>query len=218
LISQFTLMYEMSLPRGLRLQNQLNINKRHGRVVVMLENTGATPVLKFNQRAEAWMEARFPETMQAQGTGMDILLGKVTQRNIRSMLMGAVLALVAVSLLLMLALRSVRQGILSLIPNLLPAGMGFGRWAWLKGETGLAVSVVGCMTPGIVVDDSVHFLTRYVRAKREPGQGTHAAVCSAFRTERVALVGTSVVLVANFAFIGTRAISIPTSACVSYRP
>lgn len=203
LISQYTLMYEMSLPRGLGLQNQLDINKRHGRVVVMLENIGSTPVLKFNQRAEAWMEARFPETMQAQGTGMDILFGQVTQRNIRSMLVGAAVALVAVSLLLMLALRSVRYGILSLIPNLLPAGMAFGLWAWVNGEIGLAVSVVGCMTLGIVVDDTVHFLSKYVRAKRELGQGTNAAVRYAFRTVGVALVGTSVVLVANFAVIGT---------------
>lgn len=203
LISQYTLMYEMSLPQGLGLQNQLDINKRHGRVVVMLENIGSSPVLAFNRRAEAWMEAHWPETMQARGTGMDILFGTVTQRNIRSMLVGAAVALVAVSLLLMLALRSVRYGLLSLIPNLFPAGMAFGLWAWVNGEIGLAVSVVGCMTLGIVVDDTVHFLSKYVRAKRELGQGTQEAVRYAFRTVGVALVGTSVVLVANFAVIGT---------------
>ena len=203
LISQYTLMYEMSLPRGLGLQNQLDINKRHGRVVVMLENIGSTPVLAFNRRAEAWMETHWPETMQAHGTGMDILFGTVTQRNIRSMLVGAAVALVAVSLLLMLALRSVRYGLLSLIPNLFPAGMAFGLWAWVNGEIGLAVSVVGCMTLGIVVEDTVHFLSKYVRAKRELGQRTPEAVRYAFRTVGVALVGTSVVLVANFAVIGT---------------
>lgn len=176
LISQYTLMYEMSLPRGLGLQNQLDINKRHGRVMVMLENIGSTPVLEFNRRAEAWMEAHWPETMQAQGTGMDILFGTVTQRNIRSMLVGAAVALVTVSLLLMLALRSVRYGLLSLIPNLFPAGMAFGLWAWVNGEIGLAVSVVGCMTLGIVVDDTVHFLNKYVRAKRELEQDTREAV------------------------------------------
>ncbi len=203
LISQYTLMYEMSLPRGLGLQNQRDINKSHGRVVVMLENIGSTPVLEFNRRAEAWMEAHFPETLQAQGTGMDILFGTVTQRNIRSMLVGAAVALVTVSLLLMLALRSVRYGLLSLVPNLFPAGMAFGLWAWVNGEIGLAVSVVGCMTLGIVVDDTVHFLSKYVRAKRELGQDTREAVRYAFRTVGVALVGTSVVLVANFAVIGT---------------
>jgi hypothetical protein len=185
------------------LQNQLDINKRHARVVVILENIGSTPTLEFNRRAEQWMKSHFPQTLQAQGTGMDILFGKVTQRNIRSMLVGAGVALVAVSLLLMLALRSFRYGLLSMIPNLFPAGMAFGLWAWVNGEIGLAVSVVGCMTLGIVVDDTVHFLSKYVRAKREMGQGTREAVRYAFRTVGVALVGTSTVLVANFAIIGT---------------
>ena len=59
------------------------------------------------------------------------------------------------------------------------------------------------ITLGIVVDDTVHFLSKYVRAKRELGLDTGKAVEYAFRTVGVALVATSVVLVANFAVIGT---------------
>ena len=78
------------------------------------------------------------------------------------------------------------------------------RWPLLiSGEIGLAVSIVGCMTLGIVVDDTVHFLSKYVRAKRELGLGTLDAVRYAFRTVGVALVATSLVLIANFAVIGT---------------
>ena len=65
------------------------------------------------------------------------------------------------------------------------------------------MSIVACMTIGIVVDDTVHFLSKYVRAKRELGLDTEAAVRYAFRTVGVALVATSVVLVTNFAVIGT---------------
>ena len=203
LISQYTLMYELSLPQGLGLESQLDINKEYARVVLMLKNIGSHPVLDFNDRAEAWMRDNWPEAMQARGTGMDILFGRVTMKNIESMLTGAALALVSVSLLLILALRSWWYGFLSLLPNLLPAGMAFGLWALVSGEIGLAVSVVACMTLGIVVDDTVHFLSKYVRAKREHGLGTADAVRYAFRTVGVALIATSVVLVANFAVIGT---------------
>lgn len=203
LVSQYTLMYELSLPQGLGLENQLDINKRYARVVVMLHNVGSHGVLAFNDRTEQWMRDHWPKVMQSRGTGMDILFGRVTMRNIRSMLSGAVIALVTVSLLLILALRSVRYGLISLIPNLLPAGMAFGLWGWINGEIGLAVSVVGCMTLGIVVDDTVHFLSKYVRAKRELGLDTLEAVRYAFRTVGAALIATSVVLVANFAVIGT---------------
>ncbi|MEE4249809.1 MAG: MMPL family transporter [Alcanivoracaceae bacterium] len=203
LVSQYTLMYELSLPQGLGLESQLDINKEYGRVVLMLKNIGSHPVLDFNDRAEQWMQNNWPQAMQARGTGMDILFGRVTMKNIESMLTGAALALVSVSLLLILALRSWWYGFLSLLPNLLPAGMAFGLWALISGEIGLAVSVVACMTLGIVVDDTVHFLSKYVRAKREHGLGTADAVRYAFRTVGVALIATSVVLVANFAVIGT---------------
>ena len=203
LTSQYTLMYELSLPQGLGLESQLDINKEYARVVLMLKNIGSHLVLDFNDRAQAWMRDNWPEAMRARGTGMDILFGRVTMKNIESMLTGAALALVSVSLLLILALRSWWYGFLSLLPNLLPAGMAFGLWALISGEIGLAVSVVACMTLGIVVDDTVHFLSKYVRAKREHGLGTAEAVRYAFRTVGVALIATSVVLVANFAVIGT---------------
>lgn len=203
LISQYTLLYELSLPQGLGLEDQLDIDKEQARVIVMLENIGSRPVLEFNDRVETWMQDNWPQIMQTKGTGMDILFGRVTMRNIQSMLSGALIALISVSVLLVIALRSVRYGILSLLPNLLPAAMAFGLWGLVNGEIGLAVSVVACMTLGIVVDDTVHFLSKYVRAKRELGLKTEQAVAYAFRTVGVALVATSVVLVANFAVIGT---------------
>jgi hypothetical protein len=203
LIGQYTLLYELSLPQGLGLENQLDMSKQHARVTVVLENIGSTPVLAFNKRAEAWIDDNLPAQMATHGTGMDILFGNVTLRNIESMLGGAVLALASVSLLLILALRSWWYGFLSLLPNLLPAAMAFGVWALINGEIGLAVSIVACMTIGIVVDDTVHFLSKYVRAKRELGLSTVDAVRYAFRTVGVALVATSVVLVTNFAVVGT---------------
>ena len=203
LISQYTLLYELSLPQGLGLEDQLDIDKSQARLIVMLENIGSHPVLLFNDRVENWIQDNWPEYMQTHGTGMDILFGRVTMRNIQSMLSGALIALISVSVLLIIALRSFRYGMLSLIPNLLPAGMAFGLWGLINGEIGLAVSVVACMTLGIVVDDTVHFLSKYVRAKRELGLNTEKAVEYAFRTVGVALVATSLVLVANFAVIGT---------------
>ena len=203
LISQYTLMYELSLPLGLGLENQLDMSRQHSRVVVMLRNIGSQPVLEFNRKAELWLEDNTPEPMHAKGTGMDILFGGVTLRNITSMLGGAALGLVSVSLLLMLALRSWWYGLLSLLPNLLPALMAFGVWGLINGEVGLAVSIVACMTLGIVVDDTVHLLSKYVRARRELGLGVEDAIRYALRTVGVALIATTLVLVANFAVMGT---------------
>jgi predicted RND superfamily exporter protein len=76
--------------------------------------------------------------------------------------------------------------------------MGFGLWGLLVGEVGLALSVVTGMTLGIVVDDTVHFLSKYLRARRERGMDSTEAVRYAFSTVGMALWVTSLVLIAGF--------------------
>jgi len=54
--------------------------------------------------------------------------------------------------------------------------MAFGIWALVVGQVGLAVSVVVAMTLGIVVDDTIHFLSKYLRARRERNMNAEDAV------------------------------------------
>jgi len=58
--------------------------------------------------------------------------------------------------------------------------------------------VVMGMTLGIVVDDTVHFLSKYLRARREQGLDAASAVRYAFHTVGTALLVTSLVLIAGF--------------------
>jgi len=76
--------------------------------------------------------------------------------------------------------------------------MAFGLWGLLVGQVGLALSVVTGMTLGIVVDDTVHFLSKYLRARREEGLAPPDAVRYAFHTVGTALFTTSAVLIAGF--------------------
>jgi hypothetical protein len=107
-------------------------------------------------------------------------------------------ALVLISAILMLALRSFKLGLISLIPNLAPAFMAFGIWGMIVGQVGLAVSVLVALTLGIVVDDTVHFMSKYLRARREYRMAPSAAVRYAFNTVGTALWVTTATLVAGF--------------------
>jgi uncharacterized protein len=102
-------------------------------------------------------------------------------------------------LLLMLSLRTVKLGVACLIPpNLVPAVMGFGLWGLL---VGLAVSVMAAMTLGIVVDDTIHFVSKYFRARCEHDMPPSQAVRYTFQTVGGALFSTSIILVAGFSVI-----------------
>jgi hypothetical protein len=126
------------------------------------------------------------------------MFAHIGKRNIRTMLTGTTVALVLISLVLVIALRSLKIGLVSLIPNLAPAAMAFGLWGMLVGEVGLGLSVVTGMTLGIVVDDTVHFLSKYLRARREQHLDPQGAVRYAFSTVGMAMWVTSVVLITGF--------------------
>jgi hypothetical protein len=82
--------------------------------------------------------------------------------------------------------------------------MAFGVWGWFVGEVGLAIAVVGTMTLGIIVDDTVHFLSKYQRARRELQMDAVQAVQYAFSMVGNAMWTTSAILIAGF---GTLAFS-----------
>jgi len=197
LAAQYLLLYEMSLPYGLDLNNQVNLNKSATRISVSLETLSTSEILALEQRAQNWMKKNAPELV-TQGASPSLMFSNIGMRNIKSMLTGTVVALIIISMILIFALRSFKLGMLSLIPNLAPAGMAFGVWALLVGEVGLSISVVTAMTLGIVVDDTVHFLSKYLRARREQGLNAEDAVRYAFSSVGIALWVTTLVLVAGF--------------------
>jgi predicted RND superfamily exporter protein len=117
------------------------------------------------------------------------------------MLLGTLVAVFLISGVILIALRDVRLGIISLIPNLLPAALAFGLWGLLVGQVNMAVAVVAGMALGVVVDDSVHFLSKYQIARRELKLSAHDAVISAFNGVGTALVVTTLILTAGFAIL-----------------
>ena len=198
LAAQYLLLYEFSLPFGLDLNDRIDLDKSATRLSVTLRSVSSEELLALQRRAQAWLEANTPAYMHVEPASPTLMFAHIGHRNIRAMLEGTVLALVLISLVLIVSLRSLRLGLLSLIPNLAPIGMGFGLWGLLVGEVGLALSVVGGMTIGIVVDDTVHFMSKYLRARREQGCSSEEAVRYAFHTVGPALWVTTLVLMAGF--------------------
>lgn len=197
LSAQYLLLYEMSLPYGLDLNNQLNVDKSATRLIVTLQNMTSNELIGVEERIQQWFTLNAP-TYKVDVASPNLMFSHISQRNIESMLVGITVALILISVLLGIALRSLRFGLISLLPNLAPAAMGFGLWFLIDGQVGLGLSVVAGMTLGIVVDDTVHFLSKYLHARRDRGKTSKAAVGYAFGSVGKALWVTTLVLVAGF--------------------
>ena len=222
LAAQYLLLYELSLPQGLSLNNQIDRSRSATRVSVSAATLYSQDLLDLNARAEAWLEENAPHVAGVNSSGPSALFAYIGQRNIHAMLIGTVVVLVAISAILLFALRSLRLGLISIVPNLIPAALGFGVWGLTVGQVGLSLSVVVAMTVGIVVDDTVHFLSKYRRARREYGQDPEDAVRYAFDTAGRALLTTTVVLVAGFLifafspFVPTAQVGVLTAMIIGF--
>jgi len=198
LAAQYLLLYEMSLPFGLDLNNQVNVDKSETRLVVGLKETSTVELLQFEARAQEWLSENMPSSMRPIGTGPLMMFSHISEKNIKSMLFGSILALICISGILIFVFKSLKIGVLSLVPNLAPIIIGFGIWGVVYAEVNMGLAIVVSMTLGIVVDDSVHFLSKYLRAKREKGFSTEDSITYAFTHVGKALIVSSIVLSVGF--------------------
>ena len=198
--AQYLLLYEMSLPYGLDLNNQLNIDKSATRVILTLRNLSTKETINFENRIAQWMKSNASD-LEFAGASPTLMFAHIGARNIQSMLGGTAVALVLISAILVFALKSKKMGLISLVPNLVPAAMAFGLWGLFVAQVGMSLAMVAGMTIGIVVDDTVHFLSKYLRAKRENNLDVEGAIRYAFSQVGAALWVTSLVLVAGFSVL-----------------
>jgi len=197
LAAQYLLLYEMSLPYGLDLNNQLNIDKSSVKLTIVLENISSKETIELEQKLANWLKNNTSiKTFYA--ASPNIMFSHIGKRNVNSMVSGVSYALIIICIIMMFVLRSVKLGLISLIPNLIPIGAAFGVWALIDGNVGISVGTATGMILGIVVDDTVHFLSKYRRAMSEKGYTSEQAIHYAFSMVGNALWITTFVLVCGF--------------------
>jgi predicted RND superfamily exporter protein len=199
LAAQYLLLYEMSLPYGLDLNDQINVDKSATRVSIVNTDVDFKHLKEFKEEAEQWLRQNgLPAMGSTEGASPAVMFASIAERNIRSMIGGSVMAFILISLTLTIALRSIKLGLISIVPNLVPIAMAFGIWALMWGTVDFAISIVTGVAFGIIDDDSIHWLATYQRARTERGLGTVEAVRYTFGTVGNALWANSLILVVGF--------------------
>ena len=205
LSAQYLLLYELSLPYGLDLNDRINIDKSATRVTATIAQTTSAEAKQFYENVDNWMQENLPAYMYAKPTSAAVMFTYISERNMQNMVVGTIVAIVAIALIMMFALRSARLGTLSLVPNGLPILTTFGAWALLVGEVGFSVATVASISLGIIVDDTVHFLSKYVRARDEKLLNVEDSIRYAFRNVGLAIVVNTIILTAGFLVMTTSA-------------
>ena len=201
LSAQYLLLYELSLPYGLDLNDRINIDKSATRVTASLGDVSTARTREFIAQSAQWLRDNAPEHMWTNPTGATQMFSYIAKRNIESMLRGNVIAIVLIAMIMILALRSFMLGALSIIPNAIPVLVTFGIWALSVGMIGMAAAIITVTSLGIIVDDTVHLLTKYLRGRREKELSTEDSIRYSFNTVGKAIAINTLILTAGFSIL-----------------
>ncbi|HYD47497.1 MAG TPA: outer membrane lipoprotein-sorting protein, partial [Terriglobales bacterium] len=198
LAAQYLLLYEMSLPYGLDLNDQIDVDKSATRLTVACGDIDFRALKSLKDGAEAWLRRNAPPAMHAEASSPAVMFAYIGERNILSMARGTMMSFALIAVVLVLTLRHLRLGLLSLVPNVVPITMTFGLWQLFVGEVDFAASVVASVSLGIIDDNTVHLLTDYLRGRREHGLAPADAIRYAFSAVGSAMWANSAILIFGF--------------------
>jgi len=119
---------------------------------------------------------------------------------VKSQIFSLIVALSAITVLMVIQFRSVRLGLLSLIPNVVPLVTVFGTMGWMGIELDMMTIFVASASIGLSVDDTIHYLHQFRTQIARGGPGLNVAhyLTRAYRTVARALISTSVILFFTF--------------------
>jgi hypothetical protein len=198
LSAQYLFFYEMSLPFGLDLNNSISQDKKSIKLVASLKDMGSLEYRKFDQRVNEYLLENMPKDMVSMGTGIRPIFAFMTNQLVSQLYYALAVGIVLITATIILFFRSFRYGALTVVTNILPIGVAFGIWALVSGEISMLVGLGMGTTLGIIVDFTVHFLSKYLHAKREKNLKAEEAVLYAFETVGFALIITSISLSLGF--------------------
>jgi predicted RND superfamily exporter protein len=137
------------------------------RLIVGTSRLSNLELLAFNKKIEVWLAENLNPEYRVLHGDRSILFARLNHTISVQLMQGFTLSFVLITLTILVGLRSVRYGLLSMIPNLFPATIVFGVWGLFVGELSPYVLMLFSISIGLVVDDSVHVLSKYISAKRE---------------------------------------------------
>jgi predicted RND superfamily exporter protein len=196
--AQYLLLYEMSLPYGLDLNNAINVDKSASRVVATVKNLDGEALIALSERGERWLQAHNPTRPPAHGISMPLIFAHLVRRQIHSMLSGTAWSVLLIAGLLGLALRSVRYGAVALVSITLPIVVAFGIWALVRGEITGGLALVAGMALGIIDDDVVHIVSKFRETVERDATDARTALPYVMQTAGGDVIVTSVALIAGF--------------------
>jgi uncharacterized protein len=195
--AQSLLFYETNLPFGQELNNEIDINQSQIRLIATIKSSSSSQIVDLVSNANAWIDKN-ANHFDSRGVSVLVMFSYMMDRLAVNTMQTIVLSLFLISIALMLVLKSLRLGMVSMIPNVLPILIVFGIWSYAGKTLDFSSVLIFSMTLGIIVDDTVHICSKYLQLIREENYSSTDAVVETLRFMTPAVFVSSLVLCCGF--------------------
>ena len=162
---QLLLVYEMSLQIGQSASEIIASDRSRTLLTVFMVDQSNKEIINKTKRIQSWWTEQGLD-LDISITGRALISAELAEQTVHKSILYGSIAAILITLFMIFSFQSIKWGLFSIIPNATPFILLFGVWALFSGEISQASCMAFTMVIGIVVDDSIHFITKFREAKR----------------------------------------------------
>ena len=194
LIAQYLLLYSLSLPQGMEINDKMDIDEQKLRITGQVDIVDTSKDLEMMQYVEDWWaKTGYSASVQGQTSMFAHMQEDVTNTLIYSLS----LALLLVTLVMFMIFKRLKLLWVFILPNILPVILVVGLMGWIGINIDIGVAIAGAIIIGVAVDDTIHFLVKYFDAKKR-GLNMEETFDEVLRYAGKAILFTTIILTVAF--------------------
>jgi hydrophobe/amphiphile efflux-3 (HAE3) family protein len=194
LVAQYLLLYSLSLPQGMEINDKMDIEERLLRVSAMINIVDTSLDLEMITWAETWWN---DTPYSAKVNGQTSMFAHMQKDVTATLIESITLAMVAISIMMLLIFKNLKMLPIFIIPNILPIALVVGVMGWIGVDIDMGVAIAGAIILGVAVDDTIHFLVKYLEARKQ-GQNVQEALTYVMHYAGSAIIFTTIILSSAF--------------------
>ena len=167
LVAQYLLLYSMSLPQGVSMNDKLDTNERYLRLSVFLHLQDTSKDLEMIAWIKKWWDTNTIYTAEIQG--QSALFAFMQASVSETLLVSVSMTLLIVSVCMLLIFKNIRMLWLFVLPNIAPVLFVGGVMGYANIPVDIGVAVSAAVILGIAVDDTIHFFSKYFHMRKSCG-------------------------------------------------
>lgn len=193
-IAEYLVLYEIA--GGEQLKQFVNFDYDVTRLQIRTQSLGTREIKQLENDIGQYLQSNFPN-MNASATGTLSMFRALGDHIATGTLKSLLMAIITISIVMMVVLRSVVLGLVAMIPNIFPMIVALGALGLSGIDLNMMTMILSPIILGVAVNDSIHFFASYGNNFNQY-QNFEAAYAATMKKTGRALLFTTISLIAGF--------------------